>query len=495
MSAQPHPQGSGPQPIVNRQPSIFNLFHSLRWRVQLWHALILGIVIAALCLLAYRLAAEDRSLRIDRELENFERSFMRRIWEKASPPNPGAPPSSDDIRRLLNSLDESADLPHFMRSLFDPGARDTVYLCYWDHDGNVLFRSANAPEDVRRPTPAEIDNRAKRFKKGLTHELIRRGPRGFSGIVGRDVSADVAALHRLALQITGFGAGLWFLGLFGGWWLAGRAIRPIEEISRTASRIATGNVSERIDITDTDTELGRLSQVLNDTFDRLESVIRQQRQFTADASHELRTPLTVILSETTRGLKRDRPAEEYREILDTTRHAAERMRSLVESLLVLARQDDSSAPSREPCDLSTIIHDSVKLLQPLAQEHSIGITANNLSDLTIPGDPRALSMLVTNLLSNAIHHQEPGGSVSVNLTAGDTLVILEVSDTGKGIPSEHLPHLFDRFYRVDPSRTSSGGHSGLGLAIVKAIVENHHGAITVDSLLDRGTTFSVRLPK
>lgn len=472
---------------------MFSFLHSLRWRVQLWHALILGVVVIALCLLAYRLAAEDRAERIDRELENFERSFMRRVWEKATNTRPDTPPSTDDIRQLLAGLNTASDLPHFMRGLFDPNATDSVYLAYWDHEGNVLFRSANAPADIVRPTRNEIDDRAKRTDHGLTHELIRRGPRGFNGIVGRDINPDISELRTLALQISGMGAGLWLFGLIGGWWLSGRAIRPIEEISRTASRITTGNVSERIDISDTDNELGRLSQVLNDTFDRLESAIQQQRQFTADASHELRTPLTVILSETSRGLKRDRPAEEYRDILTTTRDAAERMRALVESLLVLARQDNTSAPlAKEHCDLTTIVSDAAKLLKPLADEHHIRIHTE-LDELSVLGDARSLSMVAVNLISNAIHHQDPGGEIRLKLHGTGSQAILEVADTGKGIPAEHLPHLFDRFYRVDPARAATGGHSGLGLAIVKAIVENHEGSIEVTSAPGEGTVFRVSL--
>jgi heavy metal sensor kinase len=475
--------------------------HSVRWRLQLWHALILASVIALLCMLVYRLAAEDRAERIDNELESFEKSFIRRIWEQASARHDG-PPSGDEMRQHLNQLGDAADFPPFMRGLFDADAKDSVYLAYWDRDGKMVFHSANAPDSLHMPKDGQ-ENQKKWAMKGTRRDLIRRGPRGFSGIVGRDISNDVAKLHNLGWQITGFGAGLWAIGLLGGWWLAGRAIRPIEQISRTASRIATGNVSERIDIADTDNELGRLSNVLNDTFDRLETAIHRQRQFTADASHELRTPLTVILSETSRGLKRERDPAEYREVLSNCRHAAERMRSLVESLLVLARQDGSTATDapRETCDLSTIASDAIKLLRPIADQRDIRLIPD-LTEVTCPGDPRALSMVAVNLISNAIEHQEPGGEVRVKVftrsdTDGDNAsqAILEIIDRGQGIAAEHLPRLFDRFYRVDPARGASGGHSGLGLAIVKAIAENHHGDIVVESEPGHGATFRVTLPQ
>ncbi len=468
--------------------------HSVRWRLQLWHALILAVVVAVLCVLAYRFFAEERAERVDLELENFEKSFIRRVWELASGRPDGPPPSTDEIRQRFAELGDGAQFPHFMRGLFDPSATDSVYIVYWDRDGNVIFRSANAPASVKRPAPHEDDHGTKkRPLQGQTRELVRKGPRGFSGIVGRDISVDVAGLHTLGWQTAGLGAGLWALGLLGGWWLAGRAIRPIEEISRTASRIATGNVSQRIDITDTDNELGRLSQVLNDTFDRLETAILRQRQFTADASHELRTPLTVILSETSRGLKREREPAEYREVLSNCRHAAERMRSLVESLLVLARQDDGNGNEGGACDLSTILSDAVKLLRPLADQHEIRLHLTP-QDISCPGDARALSMVAVNLISNAIDHQTTGGEVDIRLSARDQEAVIEVADKGKGIPAEHLPRLFDRFYRIDPARGSTGGHAGLGLAIVKAIVDNHHGRIEVESEPGKGATFRVILP-
>ncbi|MES2439604.1 MAG: ATP-binding protein [Verrucomicrobiota bacterium] len=471
-----------------------HLFHSVRWRLQLWHALILMGVIAALCMLAYRLAADDRRERIDRELESFEKAFMRSFWELPSRKNKdGFPPTTADIRQRFLSLDDATEFPLEMRDLFDPAASDSTYIAFWDGSGQTLFRSANAPESLGCPKLPSPGEDSKIRMRGTYRELVQGGPRGFRSMVGRDISADRAALQQLGWQISGSGALLWLLGLFGGWWLAGRAIQPIEAISQTASRIAGGKLSERIDIAGTDNELTRLSQVLNETFDRLAAGIERQREFTADASHELRTPLTVILSETSRGLKRERSAEEYREIISTCSHAATRMRSLVESLLLLARQDGSPEVRRETVDLSSVASDSIQLLQPLADQHGIRIRPN-LQTSRCVADPNALSIVAGNLISNAISHQPGGGEVAVSVFSNDHQVILEVSDRGPGISAEHLPRLFDRFYRVDPARGPSSGHSGLGLAIVQAIVENHHGTVEVESVAGEGATFRVSLP-
>lgn len=454
------------------------------------------VVIALLCTLAHRLAADDKRERIDRELTAFERAFTRQVWELSNKRrSDGKPPPPDRMREVMQSLDANSELPLEMRDLFDPSAVDSTYLAFWDNHGRLLFQSANAPKDLTLPKPPPQDQEYSLRLYESRRELVHSGPRGFRSLVGRDISADKAALRSLALQITGCGVLLWLLGLIGGWWLAGRVIRPIDVISQTATRIAGGNVSERIDVAKTDDELSRLSHVLNDTFDRLESAIKRQQQFTADASHELRTPLTVILSETSRGLKRERSADEYRDILTTCSLAGIRMRSLVESLLILARQegDGQSQPPHGTCSLQQIVTETLQLLRPLADEKETRISSD-LNEVNCQGDSRALSMVTMNLISNAIDHQQAQGEVMIRLRSEEGHAILEVSDKGPGIAEKHLPHLFDRFYRVDPSRPSNGGHSGLGLAIVKAIVTNHGGSIQVESQPGAGSVFRVILP-
>jgi two-component system OmpR family sensor kinase len=470
------------------------LFHSVRWRLQLWHALILMGLIAAVCLLAFRLAADERRERIDRELEVFERSFVRRVWElPQDKPKDGIPPTTEEIRQLFLSLDDASKFPLELRDLFDPAAVDRPYLVYWDEEGGELFRSANAPRSLVLPEYPPRDTILPRVRDHF-RELVRAGPRGFRSVSGRDIKADRFALKGLALQIGVGGAALWLIGLLGGWWLAGRVIRPIDAISHTATRIAGGNLAERIDIAGADNELSRLSQVLNDTFDRLSASIERQREFTADASHELRTPLTVILSETTRGLKRERGIEEYREILGNCHHAAGRMRSLVEGLLVLARQDgDPQGAARVETNLASIAADTLGMLKPLAEQHGITLESD-FQPAHCMADPQALSMAVTNLITNAICHQASGGSVRVRVFTLENQAVLQVSDTGPGIPAEHLPRLFDRFYRVDPARGSGGGHAGLGLAIAKSIADSHQGAIDVKSVIGEGSVFTFSLP-
>lgn len=469
-----------------------HVFQSIRWRLLLWYSLILLALITGLCLLSYRLTANDRTEQIDREIRNFQGTFYRSLFASRPLPKKDEPPSLDEIReRLLNPGDVS-DFPPELHALFEGGSGGT-YLACWDSDGSPLFISANAPEGLKPPVPSK-DGPVKYVERGKYRENVKMNPSGISSIAGRDISAEKTGLIHFGLLLALGGGTVWLAGLGGGWWLAGRALQPIDTIGRTALRIAAGNLDERIEIANTDNELDRLGRVLNDTFERLSAAIERQKRFTADASHELRTPVTIILSETQRALKREREPEQYREILGTCRTAAERMRALVESLLVLARQDlPSSASPHVTCDLADIASGVTDLLQPLADEHSTRIV-RHLSPAPISGDPHSLAMVVQNLLSNALVHPPAGGSVQVLTRSSPEGSVLEISDTGPGIAEEHLPLLFDRFYRAESARGQESGHSGLGLAIAKTIVEGHGGTIEVESSAQSGTTFRVTLP-
>jgi heavy metal sensor kinase len=326
-------------------------------------------------------------------------------------------------------------------------------------------------------------------------EMFRFLPRAQCVLVGRSLAPDLAAMRRLALWLTAAGTAVLLLGLAGGWWAATRAIRPIEAISATAVRIAGGDLSHRINTADTDSELGRLAGVLNSTFARLEAAFTQQARFTSDASHELRTPVSVILSQTQTALSRERPGPEYREALEACQRAARRMKALTESLLELARLDaGQELMKREPFDLARLARECVELVRPLAAERGIQIHCD-VAAIECLGDGGRIGQVVTNLLTNAIHFNRDQGEVRLAARAENDVVVLTVADTGQGIPAEDVPHLFERFYRADKSRSRIQGRNGLGLAICKAIVAAHSGSIEVASQPGIGSTFTLKLPR
>ena len=296
------------------------------------------------------------------------------------------------------------------------------------------------------------------------------------------------------MKLTGAGGIILLLGLAGGWWLVGRALRPIDGISSAAVKISAGDLSQRINVAETESELGQLAAVLNATFARLETAFAQQQQFTADAAHELRTPVSVMLTQTQTALNRERSATGYRETVEACQRSAQRMRRLIESLLELARLDaGQETMKRLRFNLAGTVNECAEQLKPVANQRSIKVLTE-LAPVEITGDAERLAQVVANLLTNAIQYNPPGGEVRVTLEAQTGLAVLTVSDTGPGISAGDLPHVFERFYRGDKSRTTANGSAGLGLSISKAIIEAHGGTIEVSSRENAGAAFIVRLP-
>jgi heavy metal sensor kinase len=314
-------------------------------------------------------------------------------------------------------------------------------------------------------------------------------------LVGRRVERELEELNWFACHLVGIGLFVLLVGLAGGWLLSRGALRPIQRMSATAASITATNLSRRIDVTGVDRELAGLAGILNAMFDRLQTAFERQARFTADASHELRTPLTIIHSHTELALTRPRTPEEYRDALDTSLRAARRMRALVDGLLTLARVDAGSLDiQQQDIDLGALVEDSADLLKTMAEQHWVDLRVK-ADPIEVVGDPGRLTQVVTNLLTNAIHYNRSGGTVAVTVAADAQDVALTVADTGCGIPEEDVPHIFERFYRVDKARSREEGGCGLGLAICKSIVEAHRGTISFTSEVGQGTTFVVRLPR
>ncbi|HUI90507.1 MAG TPA: ATP-binding protein [Anaerolineales bacterium] len=307
-------------------------------------------------------------------------------------------------------------------------------------------------------------------------------------------------LQRLKVSLL-LGSLLMLLIAFtGGLWLADRAMRPVKMITRTAQSIEESDLSRRINLRGRD-ELAELGNTFDNMLSRLQIAFDRQRRFVADASHELRTPLTITNLEINQALEKSRSVAEYKRTLHTVNLENERMMRMVTDLMTLARMDSGQAILQfEPLDLSDVALEAVERMTPLAEQHHVTIETSELPELMVNGDRQYLIQMISNLVENAIKYSGAGQRVKVDTAAGKKgLALLRVADTGPGIPPEHLPHLFDRFYRVDPARTHDDDSpapsgSGLGLSIVSWIVEAHGGTIGVDSKVNEGTTFEVTLP-
>jgi two-component system, OmpR family, sensor kinase len=491
------------------------IFNSIRWRLQAWHGLILVVVLTGFGVTAYHVAWQNQLRRIDQELEQRLGALFRPgppatpVERSPGPPGQWRNPWRFDAPDFASRLREQIQL----LGASEINATNSHYYIAWQPDGVVLARSADAPSEVPVPEPP-LQFQA---RSTWTNEPARKGappgpepalartrgelrevymflPWRQCVLVGRSLGPDLTAMHRLALWLTAAGSGILLVGLAGGWWLAARAIQPIEAISATAVKIAAGELSQRIAAEDTDSELGRLAGVLNSTFARLEAAFSHQARFTSDASHELRTPVSVILAQTQSALSRDRSSPEYRQALEACQRAAQRMRQLTESLLELARLDaGQELMKRERFDLARVAGDCVEMLRPLAAERRIEIRCD-LPETPCTGDAERIAQVATNLLTNAIHFNRENGEVRVSARAENGTAQLTVADKGQGIPAEDLPHIFERFYRVEKSRARHQGHSGLGLAISKAIIDAHGGSIEVLSEPQRGSVFTFKLP-
>lgn len=285
------------------------------------------------------------------------------------------------------------------------------------------------------------------------------------------------------------------LASVGGYFISRRALQPVDDITRSARSIGIGNLSSRLPSTGAHDELARLASAWNEMLARLEAAVNRLTQFTADASHELRTPVALIRTTAELALRRERSNDEYREALRQIVHESERETKLIEDLLTLARADASgSAFPLEPLDLVPLVREVCAQARLLAEAAGLRMEVSlPANPAPIRGNGAALRRLVLILLDNAIKYTASGGAVTLSLSAGPAPT-LAVRDTGVGIAPEVHPHIFERFYRADPSRNREAGGSGLGLAIAKWIADRHHASIDAMSVTGQGSEFTVRFP-
>jgi two-component system, OmpR family, heavy metal sensor histidine kinase CusS len=310
------------------------------------------------------------------------------------------------------------------------------------------------------------------------------------GISLEETEATLAAFDQL---VAGGAVVFLILAVAGGIFLSRQALRPVADSIRAARRLDPANLSERLPRTGADDELDELAGTINGLLDRLGAYHTQITRFTADASHELRSPLGAMRAAVEVALQKPREAEEYRSVLASLGEQCERLTSLVNGLLLLARADAGEVLlRRETVDLAALACEVGEMFDPLAEEKGIQLITHARSPVTVAGDASRLRQLVTNLLDNAIRFTEPGGSVTLWVDGIADRAMVRVKDTGIGIPAMRLPHIFERFYQADAARSSEG--CGLGLSICRWIVNAHGGTIEARNGEVNGAEFTVRLP-
>lgn len=482
-------------------------FSSIRFRLTLWFVIILALVLGVFSVFIY--ASQSRDLRVDAvqgmqvKLSRLEAYFRSEAWQNSSL-SPAEVPDSNG------------------QALLQPG--DFILLA--TTDGQVVQDWGVKPQDPQRlvgslVSAANQDRSSSVFQQTISvtddgngtssssylfivvpvlrHDLLL----GFL-VLGSPTSLR-DQLRKLTVSLFLGSLGMLAVAFFGGLWLADRAMRPVKSITQTARAISESDLNRRLNLRGRD-ELAQLAGTFDRMLARLQSAFERQRQFVADASHELRTPLTIINLEVGRALSGTRRPAEYQRALEVVDLESTRMTRLVNDLMTLARMDAGQTILQwEELDLGEVVLEAFERMSAVADHGHISLELGELPELRLRGDRQYLVQMISNLIENAVKYTPPDGCVRIETELGvhngGPAAILRVSDTGPGIPPEHVPHLFERFYRVDSARSrdpleesGSPTGTGLGLSIVAWIVESHGGRIQVDSKPGTGSSFEVALP-
>lgn len=518
--------------------SIPQMLRSTRLRLTLWYTLILALVLLIFSSIVYETTRNDLNAAVYASLRS-------RLIQVASTYNP----KTGYLSIVLNANEQ---ISRNTGAGIVPGASVVVHKFATDEfvllmmpSGKVLQMTSTYGDSLSWLAPAiaktwtgQKDQRPYLLDNpplgqvGTTNmQVYEFGDLQFYNLAGKSFEFDQAAIVNqqqqvVALLVVGIPSDVpyWLsdllsvfamavplvllLSIAAGYWLAGRAMRPVQAITRTAQQISETDLHRRLKLKQRD-EMGELAATFDRMLDRLEAAFARQRQFTADASHELRTPLSIVDLEATRALAHNLTPQEYQQTITTIQQENRKMTHLVSDLLMLARADaGQSRIKHEEVDVSEIVVDTVERLASLAEHAGIVMKVAPLPELIILGDRIYLVQLLTNIIENALKYGSADGTyVDINLVQqrkqGQAWAVLSVCDDGPGIASEHLPHLFERFYRVDQTRTHSQEMSpdnerpagnGLGLSIAQWIAQEHGGEMTVRSAPGCGSVFEIWLP-
>lgn len=470
-------------------------FRSLRFRLMFWNAL--AVLVTGLAILfTVRQGIQFRlQLDLDKVLAEDLDEIALNLKEE----------SGLDFERLHRELDRKAR----------GHAYHQWFVLFLDRAGNRVWESTGAPQfpplvaSSHEPKPQTVDDYRIAYRElpgarerapvvcvGSSIKFIQRDMSTIDAMVGL-----VASVLLIASPLCGY-------------ILAGRATQPLASMMATTARLRPAEMEERLKVRGTGDELDQLAVTVNGLLDRLAEYLKQKHDFLANAAHELRTPLSAIRSSVEVALNGDRTVAEYNELLAEVIDECNSLETLVNQLLLLAETDaDRQEVSSDPIPLNVVVARTSEMFQGVAEYNGLRLKVDRLPEVTVPGNRHYLRQVLSNLLDNAIkftaaryaapmgtgNNGEHGkGEIRVSLIPDESqnVVRLVISDNGPGIGPDDLPHIFDRFYRVDRSRMRgiATGGTGLGLSICQAIITAHRGTIEVTSEIDHGTTFTITLP-
>jgi two-component system, OmpR family, heavy metal sensor histidine kinase CusS len=450
---------------------------SIRWRLTLWIAAALAVVLACFAALVYGMLRHAL-------LEQTDRLLAAAFGQLAGDPRVAA----ETDGRVRYWIEEYKDHQNLLCGVYRAG-------------GTVHARSPELTEPIL-PAPALTAGRAvsNELLPGIGQqrvmaERLRLGGQDFVVVILAPLEAVDRELNHVAGVLGAAGAATWLLSAALAYGLARKALAPVDQLRRATDAITADRLDRRLPVANPDDELGRLAGTINTMIARLERSFAEVRRFTADASHELRTPLTVLRTEVEVALGKPLAPPEQQQLLGNVLDELVRMSRLTDQLLALSRRDAGMEQGTvAPLPLHTLVAGVVDALRPLAEAKGVGLGFEAEAPVSVAGDEGRLRQVFINLLDNALKYTPEGGTVTVRVERRGPAVAVVVADTGIGIAPEHLPHVFDRFYRVDRARSRAEGGTGLGLSIAQSIVRAHRGTIEIASTLGRGTVCTVTLP-
>ncbi len=456
---------------------------SIRVRLTLWYVSLLAVILIAFSVAFYTVLQYSLTSELDRSLQERAQQVSLGIQAFNTP---------YDVMRF-----GYIRLPEL--NVF---STRSIYIQIIDEDGKVLRRSPNL---MGRDLPVDelvmngLKTKQPVFETvtvGTVEMRLYSAPLMASDTVlgmvqiGNPIGEIRATLQRVLLFLISGTIIALVLAMLGGVWLVYLSLRPIERITETANQIVSAeDLKQRLPVPPTDDELARLSRTINHMLERLDNFFQAQVRLSADVSHELRTPLTIIRGNVDILRRMGDSPTTREEALNAVESALNRMARLVSDLLLLSQADAGMTLKMQPLDLDGVILDVFQ--QAHALRNGVELKLGHADPARVYGDADRLKQLLINLMENAIKHTPTGGSVTLSVYRGEDHVRISVADTGAGISPEHLPHIFDRFYRVKGQRVRG---SGLGLAIAKWIAEAHHGTLTAESEPGLGSTFTLTLP-
>lgn len=487
-------------------------YQSIRTKLTVWYTLLVLVTLVAFGLAAYYYTRNQLSNNLDISL----RAEVRWVKDFISPQASKVKPSKQSIDALLRK--KSTTLPQRFIGPLPPDTPEAeeadeiwnhifkhslvsqkkTFIQVEDKKGVVIYRNYSLGLDtLSTPDHLPLDS----IVVSTTHlgnEKLRMAmlrDRNFTILVAYslneldDVLENLFSIFLYLIPVT---VGL---SVLGGLYLAHKALAPVDDVTQRARKITAENLDQSIPPRDVDDEIGRLINTMNDMIRRLHNSFAVMRQFSSDASHELRTPLTIMRGEIELALRSDKSPEEYRRVLASTLEEIVRLKSIIDNLLLLGKADQGVVELQlEEVHLDELIRDLHGDSEVLAEPKNITVELKKAEPLTVVGDRGRLRQLFLNIVDNAIKYTPDGGHVAISVEQQNGTAVVAVEDTGIGIPPQDLDRIFERFYRVDKARSRELGGTGLGLSIAKWIAEVHRGSISVQSELNKGSTFTVRLP-